>query len=306
MAAIGLAFPAQAKGFDVEIVSGIEQKRKLSTPRTTAIPRVRKLSPGDEVITVVVKVPDGWLKAPPATEAAAVVVAQNAGEIDEVIKALRALKLVEPKLKPTEIASRIAGVFQVADDGSALRPLDARLWHAWEVLVDAEHADTLSAAVASVQALEQLSIKARVCSYPSEGGAAFGVVVDGTDSATELVPMHPRGKPKTLSTSSMHCSTVKEVSDPAFKPGGGVTPIPVPTPTSPTTPPPPRVIEPPSLEDQVDALGLDPLEDDRLWYGLSAVGILAVFLVAGFAMGTAVRRSRRAQKLAEQRKQRQF
>jgi hypothetical protein len=323
---LGLALPAHAKDFDVEIVSGIEQKRKLSTPGITAVPRVRKLAPGDEVITVVVKVPDAWLKAPPGTEAAAAVIAQNSKEIDEVITALRALKLVEPALGPVAVAGRIAGVFQAADDASALfRPLDLRLWHAWEVLVDAEHTDTLSAAVASVQALEKLAIVGRVCTYPAEAGPAFGVVVDGVaaagtafsfkleDSEASLIPVHPRGKPRgTLSTSTVACSTIKDVSDPAFKPGGGVKPIPIVPPTTPTTttttptPPPSRLIEPPSLEDQVDALGLDPLEDDRLWYGLSGAGIVAMIAIVGAAIAGGMRRSKRGRDLAEQRKQARF
>ena len=331
VALVGFAAPAQAAGgFAVEIVRGIEQKRKLSTPGQTAVPRVRKLGPDDEVVTVIVKVPDAWLKDPPRTESKAAVAAKDAADVDAVLADLRALKLIEPTIGPLALAGRVAGVFQVADDGGALRPLDVRLWHAWEVLVDAEHADTLSAAVAATSALAKLSVTARICSYSSAAGGAFAVVVDAavpagatfafplTDGAAALLPLHPRAQPKgPLSTSSLHCSTLAQVLDPAFVPGAGVKPL-VPPPTTPPTTPtspdptpttpgvpdaPPRVIEPPDVDDQARALGI---KEDHLYLGASALAALVMCIVAGLAIGAALTRSKRAKQAVDRKKQERF
>jgi|GEM_PF-5778073 len=248
--------------------------------------------PGDpQTLFMVVWVPDSWASGEKIPSAADVARenAQPLAALDGVLWTHGLLTDGDALLKAARVISMVRPV-SAGDSCKQVAPRYAEIWPLWRVLLEADCADTLSAAFSALQVLDRNRIEARLARYPDASGTAvFGVLLPQATPAlgapwayrlgtAELLPVHPSLVPgAVLEPKDIVSWSWTEVLAPNWSPA--VTAVRAPTHGIGRRPA-------PDLCRQRQTLGLDCKKPER-WRGATlkalsaAILLMLLFLVVG-------------------------
>jgi hypothetical protein len=192
---------ALAQGLSLEIHTGLTEERDLFREGMETTELARGM-PNGGLNTVIVRVPEEWLKPPEELDAAE---AYDPQQVDEMVRAMKRL----PRQSAYEESARLAAFFRNgAFEQARPRERYTGVLQLWEVLWEHQTADTLSASIATLSVMGELDLAGSLARYPcgdSDSGRAFGVLVPGTSKEGvgwsypagdgALLTLHPNARP---------------------------------------------------------------------------------------------------------------
>lgn len=294
--------PTSSAAFSVRLDPGLVTAREVAVPQHEVEELARVLPPDTTPWTVHVQVPVSWTQAPPAATSPSEQL--QAEQIEGLLDALRAAGLPSAQTAPLQIA-QVVGLMQNGSfEHEVALARGPELLQPWQLLLDPESADTLSAALVSLALVDALGLEAELVRYPcptTTAGVAFGLrsggtpppdtVLVGLPGGGVLYTLHPNAHlAPNAAASELASWSLAQAKAPGFDPGGAseARPLPPPEPTTPA-PKPPR------------APAAVPQQGNAAWW-LGSVGLGSVL----FGMGALVlrNRSRGAQVLAKRKRDR--